>query len=289
MKILETHIAPAITEPIRLQEYAVSIFSPIQSRSGLKKAIKKNLLLIDGKEAKTGDWITEGQAISLLQEELSEKKIFNLDLEVLFEDEHIAAILKPAGYPTSGNFFKTIENALPHNLGPSKEPDALAYPLPVHRLDSPTAGILLCAKTTRALLKLQQAFAEKTIQKKYYALVYGKISKEREIDSAIEDKPANTLVKPLNFYQIKGSLYTLVEAKPLTGRTHQIRVHLNNIGYPIVGDKIYGDKESDYFRNKNLFLFSGGIKLQHPVNHRPLEIETKLPKRFRNLNNYKMP
>ncbi|PTX44568.1 tRNA pseudouridine65 synthase/23S rRNA pseudouridine1911/1915/1917 synthase [Christiangramia gaetbulicola] len=288
MKILETHIVPAISEEIRLQEYAVSVFTTIQTRSGLKKAIKKGLLLIDGQKASTADWIKEGQKIDLLQPEFPMKKIFKLDLEVLFEDEHIAVVHKPAGFPTSGNFFKTIENALPHNLSRSKEIDALPYPLPAHRLDNPTAGILLCAKTRNSLIKLQQDFAEKKIAKIYFALVHGKLENDLNLDSEIEEKPATTLVKPQKFFKIFNDSYTLVEAKPLTGKTHQIRIHLSRNGHPIVGDKIYGIKENDYFKNKNLFLFSGGIYFSHPVTKIEMNLKLELPKRFRNLSNYRV-
>ncbi len=288
MKILETHIVPAISEEIRLQEYAVSVFTSIQTRSGLKKAIKKGFILIDGQTASTADWIKEGQKIDLLKPEFSKKKIFKLDLDVLFEDEHIAVVHKPSGFPTSGNSFKTIENSLPHNLSRSKEIDALPYPLPAHRLDNPTAGILLCAKTQNSLIKLQRGFAEKKISKIYFALVHGKLETEITLDSEIEEKPAKTLVKPLKFFKINSSIYTLVEAQPLTGRTHQIRIHLSRFDNPIVGDKIYGIEENGYFQYKSLYLFSGGIFFSHPVINEDIELKLTMPKRFRNLNNYRV-
>ncbi|MDX1761843.1 MAG: RluA family pseudouridine synthase [Christiangramia sp.] len=288
MKILETHIVPAISKEIRLQEYAVSIFTSIQTRSSLKKAIKKGLILLNSKKAETGDWIKEGYKIELLEPEIPSKRIFPLDFEVLWEDEHIAVVHKPAGYPTSGNYFKTIENALPHNLSQSKEIDALAYPLPAHRLDNPTAGILLCAKTRKALIKLHQAFAEKSIKKFYYALLNGRTSESFTISSAIDNKPATTLVEAKEFFKINSDLYTLAEVNPLTGRTHQIRIHLSRNKTPIVGDKIYGAQESAYFRNKNLYLFAGGISFEHPVSKEKMNFRIPLPKRFRNLSNYNL-
>ena len=285
MKILETHIVPAISKEIRLQEYGVSIFQSVQTRSGLKKTIKKALILIDGKPANTGDWIKEGQQIDLLQEELPEKKIFELKFQVLFEDDHLAVINKPSGYPTSGNYFKTIENALPHNLQETSEKDALPYPLPAHRLDNPTSGILLCAKTKSSLIELQQSFANKKIQKTYHALVHGKTEAEFKIDSPIEDKPATTLVEAEAFFKINGELYTLVRALPLTGRTHQIRIHLSRNKTAIVGDKIYGEAEENYFKHKKLYLFSGGISFNHPVTNEEMNFSIRLPKKFRILGN----
>ncbi|MCH4822037.1 RluA family pseudouridine synthase [Gramella lutea] len=288
MKILETHIVPAIFKKIRLQEYAVSVFTSIQTRSGLKKAIKKGLLLIDGRKATTADWIKEGQKIDLLQTENTSKKIFRLNMEIVFEDNHIAIINKPTGYPTSGNYFRTIENALPHNLSPSKDIGSLPYPLPAHRLDNPTSGILLCAKTRNSLANLQKSFASKNIQKTYFALVHGKVFSNRVIDSEIDGKPAKTVIGPINFFKIQEAFYTLLEAKPLTGKTHQIRIHLHRGGYPIVGDKIYGKGEKGYFKNKNLFLFSGKVKFLHPVTTQEMNFSLQLPKKFRVLENYRI-
>ena len=148
MKIKEIHIVPQLSKEIRLQEYAASIFTSITTRSAVKKAIKKHRILINDEIGQTGDWILEGQKIELLQLE-NQQKVFELKLEVVYEDDHIAVINKPAGYPTSGNYFKTIKNALPFNLKSSKETDRLEAPQPAHRLDNPTSGILLCAKTNK--------------------------------------------------------------------------------------------------------------------------------------------
>lgn len=287
LKILESHIVPAISEETRLQEYAVSIFASIPTRSGIKKAIKKGMILLNGEKATTATWVKEGQKIDLLQPEFSDKKIFKLDLDVLFQDEHIAVIHKPPGYPTSGNYFKTIENALPHNLKASRELDALPHPLPAHRLDNPTSGILLCAKTRNSLIQLQEDFAEKKIQKTYYAIVGGKIEKKIELNSPIDIKPSKTLVKPIEFYQIIDKKYTLVALKPLTGRTHQLRIHLSENNTPIIGDKIYGIGENEFFKGKSLYLFAGKIRFRHPVSKEQLSFELPLPKKFRNLHYYR--
>lgn len=288
MKIIETHIVPAISEKIRLQEYAVSIFNSIQTRSGIKKAIKKGLILINDRKAHTADWIREGQRIDLLRPESSEQKVFKLHLEILYEDEHLAVVHKPAGYPTSGNYFKTIQNALPFNLNPSTAIDALETPLPVHRLDNPTSGILLCAKTRKALISLQIDFKEKSIKKTYYALVKGEISSTLRISSDIHNKPALTSVKPEEIFRIGNEKYTLAEVNPLTGRTHQIRIHLARNGTPIVGDMEYGEEESGILKGKSLFLFANGIAFQHPVNQEFMEFSIALPKKLRNLKAYRL-
>ena len=288
MKILESHIVPAISKEIRLQEYAVSIFTSIQTRSGIKKAVKKGQIILDGEKAQTGDWIIEGQKIDLIQPSSENKKIFKLNFEVLFEDDHIAVVHKPPGNPTSGNFFKTIENALPHNLAKSREIDALQYPLPAHRLDNPTSGILLCAKTRNSLVKLQEDFAQKNIQKTYYAIIHGTIEKELELNFEIGKKPSSSIVKPVEYYIINSKKYTLVELNPLTGRTHQLRIHLSKNKTPIIGDPLYGIKEHEYFNGKNLYLFAAKISFLHPVQNTSLNYQLKLPKKFRNLDYYRV-
>lgn len=284
MNVLETHIVPAVSEKIRLQEYAVSIFNSIQTRSGIKKAIKKGLILIDGKKAHTADWIKKGQKIEILKPEISDRKVFRLKLDVLFEDEHLAVIHKPPGYPTSGNFFKTIQNALPYNLTASPAIDKLEFPLPAHRLDNPTSGLLLCAKTRKVLSALHDQFSERKIKKTYYALVKGEILKTLQFSASIDNKPAQTVIDPEKLYKPATGIYTLVRANPVTGRTHQIRIHLAGNGTPIVGDKQYGNEESGIFKNKNLFLFAGNICFIHPVTNNAMSFRLKLPGKFRKLN-----
>lgn len=284
MKIIETHIVPAIEEKIRLQEYAASIFDSITTRSGIKKSIKKGLILLNDQPAKTGDWICKGQRIDLLKPETA-KKIFRLRLEVIYEDAFIALIKKPSGYPTSGNFFKTIENALPFNLKISEEKDALDHPLPAHRLDNPTSGILLCAKTRSALIELQKAFAEKRIRKFYYALVHHRFPGEKEFCHSIDGKSATTIAKGMEIYKIHGEYFSLVEARPLSGRTHQIRRHLSENGFPIVGDQLYGIEENDVFKNRKLYLFAGKIEFKHLMTEKKVEFQVNFPKKLRNLKN----
>lgn len=279
MKILETHIVPALEGKIRLQEYAALVFKTIPTRSGIKKAIKRQEILIDGKVGKTSDWIKEHQKIELLQQEVSEKKIFQLKLEVIFEDEFMAVVHKPAGYPSSGNYFKTIENALPFNLQTSEEKDALPYPLPVHRLDNPTFGLLLVAKTRTAQIQLNRSFENKKIFKTYLALVVGEVPQNFIYENVIEGKAALTKGKRLKLIKKKDRLFSLLELNPETGRTHQIRRHLSENGFPIVGDIEYGSGEN-FFQKKGMYLSAAGLKFQHPVNSETVKLQLEMPKKF---------
>ncbi len=276
---MESHIVPAIQEKIRLQEYAVNIFKSIASRSGIKKAIKRQEILIDGQIAKTSDWIEEHQKIELLQQEMKPKKVFRLKLEVIFEDDYFAVVNKPPGYPTSGNYFKTIENALPLNLKISEEPDALPYPLPVHRLDNPTGGLLLIAKTRIAQTKLYQSFETKEIKKTYTALVHGTTPETGIFSEEIDQKSASTNIITLRSFSFKNENFSLVEVYPDTGRTHQIRIHLSQHGFPIVGDKEHGSGAEPFFR-KGLYLTAIGLRLTHPITDEPLEFKIIIPRKF---------
>ncbi len=284
MQVLETHLVPEIEEKIRLQEYAVSKFESIPTRSGIKKAVKKGLILIDGKPAKTSDWIKEGQRIQLIRNQ-RQHKIFKLKLEVIYEDDFIAVIKKPSGYPTSGNSFKNIKNSLPFNLKPSGKSDALTTPLPAHRLDSATSGLLLCGKTFSALRNLNKQFENKEVHKTYSALVHGTYPTEKEISRPIEGKSATTITIRKRRFQIDSKEFSLVEAKPITGRTHQIRIHLSEEGFPIVGDIIYGRPEVGKLKNKSLFLFANSLSFIHPEENSEFTFSTELPKKFRNLKN----
>ncbi|WP_405199783.1 RluA family pseudouridine synthase [Christiangramia sp. LLG6405-1] len=286
MNIIASHTVPAIEHKIRLQEYAISIFPQINSRSALKKAIAKKLVLLDGQKATTADWIQPGQKIELLEDKFQQRKIFTFILEVLYEDEYLAVVHKPSGIPTNGNYFRTLENALPHNLSVSNLEDALRYPVPVHRLDNPTAGIILVAKTRKVQQVLHSSFENKSIHKTYHAVVHGKLQSAVTQNVSIDGKAATTIFEPVDNFEIEDEVFSLVRAKPITGRTHQIRIHLSNISLPIVGDTIYGIDEG-YFKNKNLYLLSSGISFGHPITSEEMEFELKLPKRFRNLSRHK--
>jgi len=279
MIILEKHIVPEGEYHIRLQEYAGTVFEKLQSRSAVKKCITKNCILIDGEIAATSNWIKSGQLIELIAPDTSPKKVFQLQLEVLFEDDDFAAINKPAGFPTNGNYYKTIENALPFNLKASTKSDALNFPKPVHRLDNPTSGILLIAKTKSAQISLHNQFEAKTIQKEYHAVVAGKLPESGIINTDINTQKALTKFKTVTQVQaLQNEYLTLVKLLPKTGRTHQLRIHLSELGFPIVGDKLYAPK--NVMMHKGLFLAATNIEFLHPNTQELTIISTAIPNKF---------
>ncbi|MGB0882369.1 MAG: RluA family pseudouridine synthase [Vicingaceae bacterium] len=283
MPVLNTHIVPKGVEEIRLYDYVQQIFPTIPSRKGVKKAIAREEILVDGNKTSTGHWVKTGQRIELLESSANPPKAYNLDLEIVFEDEYLAVINKPAGIPVSGNQFRTIQNALIGNVNLSKEVDALKWPKPVHRLDGPTSGLLIIAKTAKALVKLGQQFEQKQIQKKYAAIVMGETPEIGVVDSDIDGLKSLSEYKTIKtINSLRSKQLSLVELSPKTGRTHQLRIHLSSIGFPIMGDKQYGS-EGNVLGGKGLFLCALELKLSHPITDELLIIKTSIPNKFNSL------
>ena len=269
--------------PTRLQEYGVGIFNNIPTKSALKKALKKQLITVDKTVATTATFIKGGETIELAyQKTKTPKKQLIFPLEVLFEDEYLAVIHKPAGILVSGNSFKTIANALPQNLKKSTLTDA-SIPQPVHRLDYPTTGILLVGKTNSSIRILNKLFEDKEIHKTYYAITIGKMKTKGKVISSVDSKKSKSKYKVLNSVPSErfGSL-NLVKLSPKTGRRHQLRIHLASIGNPILGDKEYG-KEGLILNGKGLYLHAYSLKFIHPFTKEKLYLKDGLPERFKKI------
>ena len=214
---------------------------------------------------------------------------------ILFEDEHLMAVDKPAGLAAhggSGIAFGLIERVR------AARPNQPFLEL-VHRLDRETSGILLLAKSRRALLELHEDLREGRVEKRYSVLVSGDwindrqhvrlpLTKyvnrhgERRVSVDAEGMESHTVFSLIKRYKA----FSLLEADLKTGRTHQIRVHLSHLGFPIVGDDKYGDFElnkrvargSDAPKLSRMFLHAGAMSFKHPVTGRPMTLESPLPK-----------
>ncbi|WP_282126143.1 RluA family pseudouridine synthase [Marinifilum flexuosum] len=280
MVVIEAYVVPEGTESIRLQEYALHIFTGINTNQGIKKAIKRGLIRVNGLQASTGLWVKAGFKIELCDLEMPPSKIYKLPLEVVYEDDHIAVINKPGGISVSGNQFRTVQNALPYNLRPSMRKNALPVFRPVHRIDSPTCGLLLIAKTADASAKLGKQFEDRLIKKRYRAVVIGALHEKGKIDMQVDDKDAVSTFKLVKKSpSIRNRFLSMVDLYPETGRTHQLRIHMAGIGNPILGDKIYGT-EGEILRGKGLFLCAAELQFTHPDSGEEMSISIDPPYKF---------
>ncbi len=281
MKIIHHHkVEKEITGTVRLSDYAVDLFPLLPTKSSVKKAVKKGLLLVDGKAGTTGTQISKGQIIELAEFSENEVKVFQFKLDVIFEDDYIALINKPPGINVSGNEFKTIENALLFNIKRSEQEDALIKPKPVHRLDNQTSGLLLIAKTRLAQVNSGNQFEKKQVVKKYIAIVIGKTPEEGEINIPVNDKEAATSFKLImTEASLRFEYLSLIELNPITGRTHQLRIHCYKSGFPILGDKLYKN-EGFVLKGKGLFLSSTHIEFLHPITKEELSFNIAYPAKF---------
>ncbi len=235
---------------------------------------------MNGKVATTATYINGEERIEFSVPPIkTQKKQLVFPLEVIYEDEYLAAIHKPAGILVSGNSFKTIARALSQNIKISTLNDA-TNPQPVHRLDYATTGILLVGKTSSAIRELSKLFAEKKIAKSYLAITIGNMDKSGNITSNIDNKPAESEYNLLDTVVSKrfGQL-NLVELNPKTGKTHQLRRHLLSIGNPILGDKQYAFDDL-ILKGKGMYLHAFSLIFSHPFTGEKLYLKDRFTKRF---------
>lgn len=285
---LEEYIIPKKQRPSFLNALAPKVLEFVASKAKARKAINAGEILVNGRKATVDTKVQGGDVISYHSKKgtpspkKATSKVFEEKLEVVFEDEHMAIINKPGGLPVNGNQFKTLENALPFNLKPTAEEDALDIMRPLHRLDGPTCGLVLSAKTERAQVVMGQQFEKKTIRKRYKAVVIGTLKESKgTIEDLVDDKPSKTEYEVI--HSSKSSQYgtlSLVNLFPITGRTHQLRIHMSNLGHPVIGDKFYS-KEHPVQEGKGLLLCSDKVWFNHPVTEKPIEVEINVPNKFR--------
>ncbi|MEI8596111.1 23S rRNA pseudouridine(955/2504/2580) synthase RluC [Photobacterium sp. Hal280] len=265
-------------------------------KSMIYRILRKGEVRVNKKRIKPEYKLQEGDLVRVPPVTLPEKeaaapvstkldKVAELENCIIYEDEHMLILNKPSGtavHGGSGLKFGAIEALR------ALRPDARFLEL-VHRIDRDTSGILLVAKKRSALRKLQEQFRQKTVQKYYFALVMGQWPKEcrkvtapllkNEVNSIVRVNPngkaSDTRFKVLESFQEA----TLVQASPVTGRTHQIRVHCQYTGHPIAWDDRYGDPRFDAYTKtaglNRLFLHAANIQFEHP--HSGEKVEFNAP------------
>ncbi|PIS01810.1 MAG: RluA family pseudouridine synthase [Chlamydiae bacterium CG10_big_fil_rev_8_21_14_0_10_35_9] len=287
----ETIIVSDDEKDMRIDKLLSNRFE-IHSRSYFQYLIENQCVLLNGQVIKKRAVPSVGDEISIFFQ-LTEEILAtpeNIPLNILFEDEHIIAINKPASmvtHPAVGNRTKTFVNALLYhcsNLAPSEDP---LRPGIVHRLDKDTTGVLIAAKTVRAHQALISQFSNRKIEKQYLAICLNHLEnqkvdapiarhpvKRKEMAVVENGKQAITCFQTIAFQND----LSLVLAKPVTGRTHQIRVHLKHINHPILGDATYGSaKANKKYHVERQLLHAYKLQFTHPITNVAMEIVAPIP------------
>lgn len=273
-------IVGTVSKKKTLIDFSVEAFPILGSRSAVKKAIAAERLLLNKRLGRFNDFVRKGDKVELQFQKPQKTKSVKVDLPVVFEDDSLIIVNKPGGIAVNGNRNKTVENAVVKFAAKSTAIDALPRPVAVHRIDVPTKGLVILAKSKTALINMSKAFQNQIVKKAYFAVVHGKIKTQGRIQEPIDGKPSIT-----DFELLKSSrsrVYknlSLVRLIPHTGRTHQLRIHLNNKGHLIVGDKQYA-RHQHTILGKGLYLCAAELEFKHPVTDKMMHFKLDVPSRF---------
>ena len=269
------------------------------TRTNVKRLADEGKILVNGKNEKVSYKVSIGDKISIEVPEAVETDIKpqEIPVEIIYEDNDIIVVNKPKGmvvHPANGNPDGTLVNAmLAHCKGSLSGIGGEIRPGVVHRLDKDTSGILVLAKNDKAHNNMSKQIQDRFVIKKYIALVKGIIEEEEAtIDMPIarsdrdrkkmavnkNGKNAITHFKVLKRYE----KYTLLDIKIDTGRTHQIRVHMAEIGHPVVGDEVYSNGKNE-FGVQGQMLHAKSLEFDHPITGKHMILEAQIPEYFKEI------
>lgn len=277
-----------ISQAERLDQYVARQF-PTVSRAYAAKLVEMGKVTVNDEViTKTGYKLRVNDEVVIDHDPDQQQQLPDIDLPIIYEDDDCVVINKPIGVLSHSkgafNPEATVASWLAnHVAGLTGERAGV-----IHRLDRATSGIMICAKTPEASKWLQKQFSQRKVKKEYIAIVQGIFKQEHAvIEMPIERNPKKPQMfrvgsngKPaITEYKVIKTNHnlTMVQLKPLTGRTHQLRVHLEELGHPIVGDSFYGGKDAD-----RLFLHAKSLEITIPSRERKV-FETALPKEFSEL------
>ncbi|MFP3916348.1 RluA family pseudouridine synthase [Lysinibacillus telephonicus] len=273
---------------------ALSSIQEDWSRSQIASWITDGIVKVNGESVKAKYKVKEGDVIEVDVPEAEPLEVIpeDLNLEIVYEDSDVLVVNKPKGmvvHPAPGHMTGTLVNGLMYHCKDLSGINGVLRPGIVHRIDKDTSGLLMVAKNDHAHHSLVEQLVNKTVTRKYTALVHGHIAHDKgTIDAPIardpKDRQKQAVVDngkhAVTHFQVTERLgnYTLVECRLETGRTHQIRVHMNYIGFPLVGDPKYGPKKTIDFGGQ--VLHAGVLGFIHPTSKEYLEFEVPLPDDF---------
>lgn len=269
---------------------------PTHSRSQIQQWVKEGAVYVNDEAVKQNYKVKAGDLIQATEPDAVPLEIIaeDIPLDIVYEDEDVMVVSKPQGmvvHPSAGHMTGTLVNALMYHVKDLSGINGVIRPGIVHRIDKDTSGLLMVAKNDQAHEKLAAQLKDKTSLREYVALVHGEIPHEKgTIDAPIgrakEDRKKQAIIddgRPAvtHFTVIEQfSDFTLVTLKLETGRTHQIRVHMRYIGYPIAGDPTYGPKKT--LKGNGQFLHAKTLGFKHPTTGEFLTFEAPLPTIFEN-------
>jgi 23S rRNA pseudouridine1911/1915/1917 synthase len=269
------------------------------SRTEVQSWIKQGDLLVNGKPAKTNAKVAAGQVISLTipEPQLLEVLPENIPLDIVYEDSDVIVINKPRGmvvHPAAGHLTGTVVHALLYHCHDLSGINGVIRPGIVHRIDKDTSGLLMAAKNDLAHLSLAAQLKEHSVVRKYIALVHGNVAHDQgTIDAPIGRDPLDRKAFTVTDHGSKhavthfvvleriGSDFTLLALQLETGRTHQIRVHMQYIGHPLAGDPVYGPRRSGV-RLQGQALHAATLGFVHPRTGEHLLFEAPIPQDMAN-------
>lgn len=267
------------------------------SRTQMQDWIKEKLVKVNDKEVKSNYKVKMNDEIEVKEKEIVEADIVpeNLNLDIYYEDDDVAIVYKPKGmvvHPSAGHYTGTLVNGLMYQMKNLSGINGEVRPGIVHRIDKDTSGLLMVAKNDVAHRSLVEQLVDKTITRKYTALVHGNIPHDYgTVDAPIgrnkNDRQSMDVVddgkEAVTHFNVKEHFknFTLIECQLETGRTHQIRVHMKYIGFPLAGDPKYGPRKTLDLDGQA--LHAGVIGFEHPVTHEYIEKEAPLPETFTQL------
>ncbi len=283
-------------ENARLDKALSSLVSNV-SRSKIQNHLDNGLILVNGVKEKASYKLKENDVIfvSDFPNETSDLNPENIPLDIVYEDDDLMVVNKPKGlvvHPGAGNTEHTLANALKFHSDKLSTLNGDFRPGIVHRIDKDTAGLLVVAKNDTAHAFLSSQLQDHSLARKYYALVLGNISENSGKiiapigrDQKYRQKMAVDLMRgkeaETSFIVLERfSNSTLVECSLKTGRTHQIRVHMNYIGHPVIGDPIYGKGNRSIYDDGQL-LFAHEIHFIHPKTKKEMTFSVDLPEYFK--------